>query len=174
MRVAEHTAPMPQIAIRGCPLLGYSSAGPHSASQFMHHRAGKFIFKGNLSAGKRSGERRWFSMRGFQKSATMILIKNNLSGWLCLAPRSWLPPCHHACSVAGSLLRDTGRPGTQVSAYTPTEVGKLWALPLRRPTLLAIQRASSKNQPVEYRPMRRRASGWLRLRAAAPGCPRPV
>jgi hypothetical protein len=27
------------------------------------------------------------------KSATMILIKDNLPGKLCLAPRSWLPPC---------------------------------------------------------------------------------
>src|SRR3569832_114197 len=48
--VAEHTAPMPQIAIRCCPMIVYSSAGPHSANQFMHHRAGKFIFKEKLSA----------------------------------------------------------------------------------------------------------------------------
>ena len=58
MHVAEHTAPMPQIVIRCCPMIGQSSAGPRSASQFMHHRGGKFIFKGNVSAEKWSDERR--------------------------------------------------------------------------------------------------------------------
>lgn len=43
---------MPQIAIRCCPMIWQYSANPHGASQFMHHRAGKFIFKGNLPAGK--------------------------------------------------------------------------------------------------------------------------
>jgi len=49
---------MPQIAICCCPMIGQSSAGPRSASQFMHHRGGKFIFKGNVSAAKRSDQRR--------------------------------------------------------------------------------------------------------------------
>jgi hypothetical protein len=41
-----------------------STGGPHSATQFIHHRAGKFIFKGNLLAEQTSSESRPFLMAG--------------------------------------------------------------------------------------------------------------
>jgi hypothetical protein len=55
---------MPKIAIRGFPMTCLLCRS-HSATQFIHHRTGKFIFKGNLSAEKTSSESRQFSMRGF-------------------------------------------------------------------------------------------------------------
>src|SRR3569623_849155 len=58
------------IAIRCCPMIGQSSASPHSASQFMHHRTVEFIYKGNLSAEQRSDERRGFSMQRFSIRVT--------------------------------------------------------------------------------------------------------